>query len=299
MNKRPVRLDVFLADAYPEQSRTGVAGWIRDGRVRVNGKPAKPNTKVTDADRIDVDEPPDKESTLTPENLPLDILWQDAYLAVINKDAGRIVHPAPGVSEGTLVNALLYHLKEELSTEGGLRRPGIVHRLDKDTTGLLVIAKDDATHRKLSCALQERTIHREYLAMVHGHLREPEGTIQLPIGRSRADTGKMAVNGRAAREAVTHYEVLERFTRCSLVRCILDTGRTHQIRVHMRALGHPIVGDPLYGLKKQIFSLPYQLLHAYRLRFSHPITGEAMEFVADPKEPFRSFLAQQRKYERD
>lgn len=289
-----IRLDVYLADRYPDYSRTACAQWIKDGRVLVNGKPARPNTKVRTGDRVEVDVPAERETALVPENLPLEIVWQDAFLAVIFKEAGRIVHPAPGVHSGTLVNALLYHMKEELSAEGGLRRPGIVHRLDKDTTGLMLIAKDDITHRKLSLALQNRAIEREYIAMVHGRLKEKSGTISLPIGRSRSDTGKMAVRGRAARDAVTHYQLLEPFERCALVKCSLETGRTHQIRVHMRAIGHPILGDPLYGLRRENYSLPYQLLHAHRLALPHPRTGEPLEFTAEPKDPFRAFLQLQR-----
>lgn len=294
MKETPIRLDVWLAERYPDKSRTQVAGWIRQGHVWVNGKPAKPNTRVTPKDAIIVEEPEEKETTLKPENLPLTIVWQDAYLAIIEKEAGMIVHPAPGVTSGTLVHALLYHLKDELSTEGGLRRPGIVHRLDRDTTGLLIIAKDDATHRALSRQIQERNILREYIAMVHGHLREEKGTVILPIGRSRSDTGKMAVRGRAARDAVTHFQLEEQFADCALVRCRLETGRTHQIRVHMRAIGHPILGDPLYGIKKERYKLPHQLLHAQHLAFTHPKTKEPMEFVSEPPKPFSSFLAKQR-----
>lgn len=293
MNEKE-RLDIVVARAHPEYSRTAVAVWIREGRVLVNGKTAKPNTKITPDDRIEVDPLQPEPTQLQPEPLPLEIIWEDAYLAVIHKEAGRIVHPAPGVRTGTLVHALLYHFQDELSTEGGLRRPGIVHRLDKDTTGLLLIAKDDQTHRALSAALQKREVRREYLAMVHGVPKETEGTISRPIGRSRSDTGKMTVGGRAARSAVTQYRVIERFQRVSLVGCRLETGRTHQIRVHMRSIGHPIVGDPLYGKKKEGFALPYQLLHAWRLGFTHPVTGEHMAFEKEPVDPFAAFLENQR-----
>ncbi len=295
----PKRLDVLLAERYPAYSRTAVADWIRRGRVRVNGKPAKPNKKVTEHDQIDVEIPAPPATQLVPENLPLEIIYEDGDLAVICKEAGRIVHPAPGVTSGTLVHALLFHFQDELSTAGGYRRPGIVHRLDKDTTGLLLVAKNDQIHRALSEALQRREIHREYVAMVHGIVKPEEGTIDRPIGRSRSDTGKMTIGGRAAREAMTHYRVLEQFDRCALVSCTLESGRTHQIRVHLRSIGHPIIGDPLYGYKKERFNVPYQLLHAHRLGFVHPASGQAMEFRCEPREPFRSFLAQQRKYERD
>lgn len=283
------RLDRWLRDRLPDESRTVLARWIGDGYVRVNDREVKASHRLTNGDLVEIDPPEPTPSTLTPENIPLKIVYEDEWLAVIDKQAGLIVHPAPGVSSGTLANALLYHMRT-LSSEGGAQRPGIVHRLDKDTTGLLVVAKDDRTHRLLSEALAKREVKRHYLALVHGRLPEERGTIRYPIGRSRNDTGKMAPGGRAAREACTHWERMENFSQTALVRCRLETGRTHQIRVHMQAIGHPIIGDPLYGRSKEKWNVPHQMLHAAYLSFRHPQTGETMEFQAEPPMPFAALL---------
>lgn len=284
------RLDRYLAELYPEESRTSVAGWVKDGHVLVNGNLAKPNRKLQSGDIVSVEEPEPVVTTYEPEEIPLEIVYQDEWIAVIDKAPGMVVHPAPGISSGTLVNALLFHMKDDLSTVGGSKRPGIVHRLDKDTAGLLVVAKDDETHRKLSDALQKREIVREYSVLVYGRFTEDEGEVDFPIGRSRTDNGKMAVNGRAARDAKTRYTVLERFDNATYLRCALETGRTHQIRVHMQAIGHPILGDTLYGIKKEKYNLPYQMLHATHLTFTHPQTGETLDLQSEPTAPFLRML---------
>ncbi len=289
-NDASVRLDVYLTGKYPEKSRTVIANWIKDGRVTVDGKPAKANRKLNGGEIVTVDEPAPEPSSYEPEDIPLTIVYEDEFLAVIDKPAGMVVHPAPGIRTGTLVNALLYHMRDALSQVGGTQRPGIVHRLDKDTAGLLVVAKDDQTHRLLSEALAKRDIHREYEAIVYGAFPTDRGTIDEPIGRSRSDSGKMSVRGRAMREACTHYEVLERLDQVTRLRVILDTGRTHQIRVHMASTGHPILGDPLYGIKKERYNLPYQMLHAVKLTFTHPRTGEELSFTSELTEPYRELL---------
>lgn len=289
------RIDKFMNERIEGTSRTEISGWLKEGAVYVNGAPVKANYKVRRDDVITWDAPEEPPVNYEAENLPLRIVYEDDDLIVIDKEAGMIVHPAPGVYTGTLVNALLYHWKNQLSTVGGASRPGIVHRLDKDTSGLMVVCKNDAAHRALSEALQHRDVHRHYMVLVHGRFSQDDGTVDFPIGRSPNNTGKMAVRGRAMRSAMTHYTVKERFDKLTLVECQLETGRTHQIRVHMQAIGHPIVGDPLYGVKNEKYTLPYQLLHAFSLAFTHPVTGEELHFTAEPHEPFASFLEMQRK----
>jgi 23S rRNA pseudouridine1911/1915/1917 synthase len=285
------RLDVWLAERL-ETSRSRAAQWIEEGRVRRNGEPAKKRDRPAPGDRVEVDIPPPAPSALKPEALPLDILYQDRDLLVVNKPAGVVVHPAPGHASGTLVHALL-HAVGDLSGIGGVLRPGIVHRLDKDTSGLLIVAKHDESHRVLAEDLKRRRIHRIYLAAAWGHLGEAEVTVDAPIGRHPTDRKRMAVV-EGGRRAVTRFRVLERWPAAELIRAELETGRTHQIRVHLLHLGHPVVGDATYGANRERgFSgrargwalelarrVPRHFLHATELRFRHPRTREEMRFEA-------------------
>jgi 23S rRNA pseudouridine1911/1915/1917 synthase len=282
------RLDAFTASAVPELSRSRVAQLVDEGQVRLNGAVARKSERLTEGDTVDVVIPPPTPSTVEPEDIPLDIVHEDADLLVIDKPAGLVVHPAPGHRTGTLVNALLHHV-DDLSGIGGVRRPGIVHRLDKDTSGLLIVAKNDRAHRRLSAALKRRDIHRVYLAACWGHLDEDGLTVDAPVGRSRRDRKRMAVL-EGGRRAVTHFRRLQRWEAADLVEATLETGRTHQIRVHLAHIGHPVVGDELYGaggargisgtarpwardLERRV---PRQFLHAHRLTFEHPTTGQSM-----------------------
>ena len=239
--------------------------------------------------RITLDLPELEEAEPKPQDLPLDILYEDDELLVVNKPKGMVVHPAPGHEDGTLVNALLHHCGDSLSGIGGVRRPGIVHRLDKDTSGLMLAAKTDRAHASLAAQLSDHSLHRVYAALLIGAPKQDEGTVDLPIGRHPTDRKKMAVSAKGGREAVTHYRVLERFTGFSHVECVLETGRTHQIRVHMAALGHPVAGDPLYGGKCAL-SLTSQCLHAKEICFRHPVTGEDMRFECPLPGEFQTVL---------
>ena len=254
--------------------------------MTVNGKTEKAKYKVKSGDVIRLEEPETKTLELRPENIPLDIVYEDDDVIVINKPQGMVVHPAPGHDDHTLVNALLYHCP--LSTINGTFRPGIVHRIDKDTSGLLMVAKNDKAHRFLAEQLKDKTNIREYVALVHGRIAEDEGTINAPIGRSLKDRKKQAVV-KDGRNAVTHFEVLKRYRDYTLVKCILETGRTHQIRVHMKYIGHPLVGDPLYGPKKTIKGNG-QFLHAGKLGFVHPTTGKLLIFEAPLPKIFQECL---------
>lgn len=279
-NNSGQRLDVFLAKQDLGLSRSRVQKLVAEKMIKVNGKNAtRSSYKVRPGDNILVEVPPPKELKVEPENIPLDIYYEDSDVVVINKPRGLVVHPAEGNWHGTLVNALLYHCKD-LSGISGEIRPGIVHRLDKDTSGLLMVAKNDAAHLKLAEQLKEREVVRRYLALVHGRVKADRGKIDAPIGRHPVDRKKMAVVGRNSREAVTHYRVLERKSNYTLVDLRLETGRTHQIRVHMAYINHPVVGDTCYGPAKPHFGLEGQFLHAYRLGFLHPRTGEYLEFNA-------------------
>ena len=254
----------------------------------MNGKPAKAAQKLAPGDSVELDVPEPREPEAKPEDIPLNVVYEDASLLVINKPRGLVVHPAAGNERGTLVNALLSHC-DDLSGIAGELKPGIVHRLDKDTTGLLVVAKNDEAHLSLSKQIGEKSARRIYLALVEGNVPEDSGRVDAPLGRSRADRKKIAVveDGRAA---ATQYRVLERFGDTTLVECSLETGRTHQIRVHMKHIGHPVAGDPVYGIRKQRFNVEGQLLHAARLSFTHPATGERMEFSAPLPEDFQRIL---------
>lgn len=280
------RLDKACSEIFSDYSRSQIKQLLDGGNITVNGKTEKAKYKVKSGDVIRLEEPETKTLELRPENIPLDIVYEDDDVIVINKPQGMVVHPAPGHDEHTLVNALLYHCP--LSTINGTFRPGIVHRIDKDTSGLLMVAKNDKAHRSLAKQLKDKTNIREYVALVHGRIAEDEGTINAPIGRSLKDRKKQAVV-KDGRNAVTHFEVLKRYRDYTLVRCILETGRTHQIRVHMKYIGHPLVGDPLYGPKKTIKGNG-QFLHAGKLGFVHPTTGKLLIFEAPLPKIFQECL---------
>lgn len=280
------RLDKVCSEIFSDYSRSQIKQLLDGGNITVNGKTEKAKYKVKSGDVIRLEEPETKTLELRPENIPLDIVYEDDDVIVINKPQGMVVHPAPGHDEHTLVNALLYHCP--LSTINGTFRPGIVHRIDKDTSGLLMVAKNDKAHRSLAKQLKNKTNIREYVALVHGRIAEDEGTINAPIGRSLKDRKKQAVV-KDGRNAVTHFEVLKRYRDYTFVKCILETGRTHQIRVHMKYIGHPLVGDPLYGPKKTIKGNG-QFLHAGKLGFVHPTTGKLLIFEAPLPKIFQECL---------
>lgn len=268
-------------------SRSRCAKLIQEGHVTVGGKTRKPSYLVKPNDEIVLVLPEPKVMELVAQDIPLDIVYEDAHMIVVNKQRGLVVHPAPGHPDGTLVNALLYHC-QDIAGIGGEMRPGIIHRIDKDTTGLLVVAKNDAAMESLSDQIAVRTMHRHYQALVEGSLKEG-GTIQAPIGRSLHDRKKMAVV-QGGRDATTHYHVQQRYKHHALLDIALETGRTHQIRVHMTYISHPVVGDPVYGVKKQRFNLEGQLLHAYALELTHPVSGERMRFQAPLPADFQHVL---------
>ncbi len=290
-----VRIDRYISDHIEDISRTAVTKLIEDGKVTVGEKPVKKNYKTAEGDRICVmlDEP--KPVDILPEDIPLDIVYEDGHLLVVNKPKGMVVHPAPGHESGTLVNALMYHCGDDLSGINGELRPGIVHRIDKNTSGLLAVAKSDIAHAGLSEQIKEHSFTREYLAICYGNIKEDERTVDAPIGRHKVDRKKMCVTQLNSRSAVTHIKVLERYTGFTYIMCRLETGRTHQIRVHMAYIGHPIAGDDVYGPSKVITELHGQCLHAYKLGFIHPVTGEYLEFTADPPESFVRFRDKLRK----
>ena len=271
------RLDSFLAASLPELTRAAAARLIETGQVTVNGKSAAKSCKLTGRETVSVILPEPEPIAALPQNIPLDVVYEDGDVIAVNKPAGLVVHPAPGHPDGTLVNALLFHCGGSLSGVGGALRPGIVHRIDRDTSGLIIAAKNDAAHQSLSAQLQDHTLSRTYEAVVVGGLREDSGTVDAPIGRHQTDRKKMAVTDRGGKPAVTHWEVLERFQGYTYVRCRLETGRTHQIRVHMAHIGHPVYGDTVYGNKKPVPGLTGQCLHAVGLRFLHPRTGLPVE----------------------
>jgi len=287
------RIDKYLTEAFNGKSRSYIQGLIEKENIKVNGKSIKSNYKVKENDEILIVMPEALELEVEPEDIPLDILYEDNDVIVINKPQGMVVHPAPGNYTKTLVNALLYHCKD-LSTINGVIRPGIVHRIDKDTTGVLVVAKNDESHNFLSKQLQTHSMKREYIALVEGRLKEDKGTINKPIGRNKKDRLKMGIVEDGKR-AVTHYEVLERYKNTTLIKCVLETGRTHQIRVHMASIGHPLVGDEVYGFKKQRFKLKGQVLHAKTLGFIHPKTKEYMEFTTNLPEYYNNLIEKLRK----
>ena len=285
-----MRLDKYLAEQFPEQTRSYLQKLIKEGQVMVNGKTVKSGYQLSKGDEVSVTIPEPKELDVEPQKMELDIVYEDEDVILINKPKGMVVHPAPGHTTDTLVNGLLYHCKDNLSGINGVARPGIVHRIDRDTTGILIVCKNDMSHNSIAAQLKEHSINRRYRALVHGNLKEDTGTVEGPIGRHPVDRKKMAINERNGKPAVTHYTVLERFGNYTLIECKLETGRTHQIRVHMTSIGHPLVGDEVYGPAKCPFKLQGQCLHAMVLGFVHPRTGEYMEFSADLPEYFEDLL---------
>lgn len=285
------RLDKVLSEYFDGYSRSFIKKLFDDGLILVNSKAVKPSYKVRAGDMIDISVPDPVSIDIVPEDIPLDIIYEDDDVILVNKPKGMVVHPAPGHYSGTLVNGLMYHFGSSLSGINGEFRPGIVHRIDMDTTGVLVVCKNDNAHRALSEQLHKHSITRKYYAIVYGNISSDEGTVDAPIGRSPKDRKKMAINNRNGRRAVTHYRVLERFGgRYTYIECQLETGRTHQIRVHMASIGHPILGDEVYGPKKCPFKLQGQTLHAGVLGFIHPSTGEYVEFKAELPEYFKAVL---------
>lgn len=290
-----IRIDRFLSEQLPEHSRSYIQKLIKDGQVSIEGKAVKSNYKITRSEEIALLIPDQVIPDILPEDIPLDILYEDQDLIVINKPKGMVVHPATGHYSGTLVNALMYHCKDELSGINGVMRPGIVHRIDRNTTGSLLVCKNDFAHNAIAEQLKVHSITRRYRAIVHGNLKDDQGTVDAPIGRHPIDRKKMAIEPRNGRDAITHYHVLERFGNYTYIECQLETGRTHQIRVHMSSIHHPIVGDDVYGPAKCPFSgLQGQTLHAQVLGFIHPRTGEYMEFSAPLPEYFENLLTKLR-----
>ncbi|WP_282020760.1 RluA family pseudouridine synthase [Planomicrobium okeanokoites] len=286
------RIDKAVSAMDEDWSRSQIANWVKDGAVRVNGEIVKPNYKVRLEDVIIATPPVLEELDVVPEDLNLEIVYEDADVLVVNKPKGMVVHPAPGHSHGTLVNGLMHHCTD-LSGINGIVRPGIVHRIDKDTSGLLMVAKNDASHTSLVNQLVRKSVTRKYIALVHGHIPHDKGTIEAPIARDPKERQNMAVVDKG-KHAVTHFRVLERFGDFTLVECRLETGRTHQIRVHMKYIGYPLVGDPKYGPKKTM-DIGGQALHAEVIGFDHPKTGEYMEYSAEMPEEFAELLESLRK----
>lgn len=284
------RLDAFVS-AVCDISRSLAADIIDQGLVKVNGKVAKKSAKLTVGSSVEVQIPDLSEPEALPQDIPLDIVYEDDDLLVVNKPKGMVVHPAPGNPDGTLVNALLFHCKGSLSGINGVLRPGIVHRIDKDTSGLLIVAKNDKSHNALAEQIKEHSFAREYRAVVYGNVKDDTGTVNAPIGRDPKNRQRMAVVYVNSKPAVTHYEVLKRYEGFTFMRFRLETGRTHQIRVHMASIGHPLAGDPVYGPKKVITELDGQCLHAGLIGFIHPTTGEYMEFTSEIPQYFTSYLA--------
>ena len=288
------RLDAFLASSLDGLTRSQATRLIESGEVAVNGRAVSKSYKLAGGEDIAVTLPEPEPVEAVPQDIPLDVVYEDADVIVVNKPSGMVVHPAPGHPDGTLVNALLYHCAGTLSGIGGALRPGIVHRIDRDTSGLIIAAKNDAAHQYLSAQLADHTLARTYECIVVGALREDRGTVDAPIARHPADRKRMAVVA-GGREAVTHWEVIARYPGYTHVRCRLETGRTHQIRVHMAYIGHPILGDTVYGAKKEVPGLTGQCLHAVGLRFLHPRTHEVMELSCPLPEEFTRMLQKIRK----
>ena len=284
------RLDKYLGSVLPDQSRSWLQKLIKKGAVRVNGKAVKASCRLEAEDQIELDLQEPEELPIPAEDIPLDILYEDADLLIVNKPKGMVVHPAAGHRTGTLVNAVLYHCRGQLSGINGVLRPGIVHRIDRDTTGALVVCKNDRAHVHVAEQLKEHTITRRYVAVVAGVLREDEGTVDAPIGRHPADRKRMAAGVKNGKRAVTHYRVLRRMKGHTLIECRLETGRTHQIRVHMASIHHPILGDTVYGASKDPYHLEGQALHARVLGLVHPVTGAYIEVEAPVPEYMQALL---------
>ena len=283
------RIDAWLSSVLEDMTRSAAQRLLEEGRVTKDGRALAKNYKLTGTERLEVALPEAEPVDILPQNIPLDIVFEDSDVIVVNKPKGLVVHPAPGHPDGTLVNALLYHCGDSLSGIGGELRPGIVHRIDRDTSGLIIAAKNDFSHQKLAAQLQDHTLARVYHCIVTGNLREDSGTIDAPIGRHHTDRKKMAVVAEG-RSAVTHWRVLERYQGFTYVECHLETGRTHQIRVHMAHTGHPILGDTVYGSKKPVPGLQGQCLHAVGLRFIHPRSAEPVEVHCGLSEEFEAQL---------
>ena len=293
-NDAGLRIDKYLSEQISDRSRSFISTLIKDGNVLVNNKAVSKSYIVKDNDIVKASVPEAVEYIAEAEDIPLDIVYEDCDLIVVNKPKGMVVHPAPGNYSGTLVNALLHHCKGRLSGINGVLRPGIVHRIDKNTSGLLVVAKNDISHNSLAEQLKEHSIKREYRAVAYGRFKELQGRVDLPIGRDQTDRKKMTVTHKNSKNAVTNYFVLEELNGFSYIKCVLETGRTHQIRVHMSHLGHPLAGDEVYGPKKVISALNGQCLHAKTLGFIHPISGEYMEFDSELPDYFTEFLEKYR-----
>lgn len=290
-----IRIDKYLSDNMKDISRSYLQKLLKEKSITVNEKEIKTNYKIQEGDMVSVSVPEPEEPDILPEEIPLDILYEDDSLMVVNKPKNMVVHPSAGHLSGTLVNAVLFHCKGNLSGINGIMRPGIVHRIDKDTTGALLICKTDTCHRILAEQLKVHSITRKYRAVVQGNLKDDEGTIEGPIGRHATDRKKMAINYKNGKEAITHYRVLERFGNATYIECQLETGRTHQIRVHMASIGHPLLGDTTYGSSKNPYHLQGQTLHAMVLGFLHPVTNTYMEFTAPLPEYFLKLLEKLRK----
>lgn len=284
------RIDKYLTMMYPDLSRSYIQKLLKEEMVTVNGKLVKANYRISAEDEVFMKVPDLLVPDIRPEPLPLDILYEDEDLIVVNKPKGMVVHPAAGHSSGTLVNAVMYHCGQNLSGINGVMRPGIVHRIDKDTTGSLIVCKNDFAHASIAEQLKVHSITRKYRAVVWHHFKEPEGCIDAPIGRHPNDRKKMAVNQKNGKSAVTHYRVLKELKGCTFLECRLETGRTHQIRVHMASIGHPLLGDMVYGPAKCPFSLQGQTLHAMTIGFSHPRTGQYLEIEAPLPDYFKELL---------
>jgi len=283
------RIDALLAREETIRSRNAAVRLLEEGRVTKDGAPLRKNYRVQPGDVFQVIIPAPEEMEALPQDIPLDIVYEDGDVIVVNKPRGLVVHPAPGHPDGTLVNALLAHCGDTLSGVGGVMRPGIVHRIDKDTSGLLIVAKNDRAHTALSDQLKDRSLSRTYDCIVHGNFREDRGTVNAPIGRDPRNRQRMAVTDKNSRPAVTHWEVLARYGKYTYVRCRLETGRTHQIRVHMAHSGHPLLGDTVYGGRRDK-GLESQCLHARGLKFIHPVTGEAVELWTELPDWFRAAM---------
>lgn len=289
-NVTGTRIDKLLSNEIDNCTRSFIQKLIENKNVLVNNREVKANYKVKPLDRIYISVPEPELIDVTAENIPLDIVYEDNDMLVVNKKQGMVVHPAAGNYSGTMVNALLYHCRDSLSGINGEKRPGILHRIDKDTSGLLLVAKNDNAHLFLSEQIKAHSLTRAYKALIHGNIKDDTGTINAPIGRDEKDRKKMTITYKNSREAITHYNVLERFGEYTFIECILETGRTHQIRVHMSKNGYPIVGDKTYGIKKEKFTLDGQLLHAYKVGFIHPTTKEYMEFESELPDYFSAVL---------
>ena len=283
------RLDTYIPSVDTDITRTSAQRLIEDGNILVNGKNAKVSYKIQENDKISVEIPEPKQIELKAQNIPIEIIYEDSDIIVVNKPKGMVVHPANGNPDGTLVNAIMAICKDSLSGIGGEIRPGIVHRIDKDTSGLLIVAKNDNAHVKMSEQIKDRKVNKKYIALVRGIIKENEATINMPIARNKKDRKKMAVD-KDGKEAITHFKVLRRYDKYTLLEVKIDTGRTHQIRVHMAEIGHPVIGDEVYSNGKNEFNVKGQMLHAKSLDFEHPITGKKMHLEAELPDYFKKVI---------